>query len=691
MREDATARGARPVAAGSRFADALVRMGRRLGRALEVLGDHDAAARFLAEFGDGVADDLPGDGSCLALPISDLQPVDRLVARLGPSPLEIDLLVLAALPHHHEATAAILRGLHPEGRAWPTAGLAALLADLGLLAGGGGRRAVREALASGVLARTGALVLDGDGPAPDRSLRLAPLLFDGLEGLEGWPRGCTADARPAPTEGLGTWLRHPSVRAARAAVQRLAPVVVLAPGRRPEALAARLSALVRAAGHEAAVLHVPHFEALDCAAVLLLSIVRGIVPVLWSRSDPGEALAGRDLPVPVLLSVPSADVVAWPRPLLAVPTEPLAAGDRLDAAAALLPELGPLGSPVGPATMEPGELAVVAHDLRARARLGGMPFTRDDVTAAVDTRTATAVPAGAVLVHPRACWDDLVLPQDRIQQLREAVVRVEHQPTVFDAWGFLPGRAGRRGLRLLFCGPPGTGKTLAAEVIAGRLGRDLLVVDLSQMVSKWIGETEKNLAAAFEAAEAGGSVLFFDEADALFGKRTEVGDSRDRYANLETAYLLSRLERFDGVAVLATNLRQNLDSAFARRIEFIIPFDLPDAAEREELWRKHLPRTAPIAPSVDCARLAALYDLPGALIRNAAVAAAFLAASDGIASAGAGANGVACAANGGQTITLRHIVHAVRREYVKAGQAFPGAPTGLVAARAAPDAAASAP
>jgi hypothetical protein len=676
MPEVAAIRDHRGAPEHSRFADAILRMGRRLGRVLEALGD-DASTRFLAQLAEGVTDDLIGDGSCLALPTSEPQPVDRLVARVGPVPLEIDLLALAALPHHHEGIAAILRGLHPDGRAWPTAGLAASLADLGLLAGGGGRPAVRAALEGGALARARALVLDSDGPAPDRSLRMGPLLFDALEGLGGWPEGCRPDRRPAPVEGLGAWLRHPSVLAARAALERLAPVAVLAPTNRPEALAARLAALVRSAGHEPVVLQVPHFDGVDCPATLLLAVVRGVVPVLWSRSDPADALAGIDLPVPVLLSVPGDGLVAWPRPVLAVPTAPLGKADRLEAIGGLLPELGALAHPVGPATMEPGEVAVVAHDLRARARLGHLPITHVDVTAAVDARTATAVPDGAVLLHPCASWDDLVLPDDRRQQLREAVVRMEHQETVLEQWGFLAGRTGRRGLRLLFCGPPGTGKTLAAEVIARELGQDLLRVDLSQMVSKWIGETEKNLAAAFEAAEVGGAVLFFDEADALFGKRTEVGDSRDRYANLETAYLLSRLERFDGVAVLATNLRQNLDTAFARRIEFIVPFDLPDVAEREELWRRHLPPGAPLAASVDCARLAALYDLPGALIRNAAVAAAFLAAADGV--------------RGPAAITLRHIVHAVRREYVKAGQAFPGAPTGLVpmspsrGARTAPD------
>jgi SpoVK/Ycf46/Vps4 family AAA+-type ATPase len=188
------------------------------------------------------------------------------------------------------------------------------------------------------------------------------------------------------------------------------------------------------------------------------------------------------------------------------------------------------------------------------------------------------------------------------------------------------------------------------------------VVDLSRLVSKWIGETEKNLAAVFDAAERGGAALFFDEADALFGRRTEVGDARDRYANLETAYLLSRLERFAGVTVLATNLRQNLDVAFARRIEFIVPFDLPDQRARELLWRRHLPAQAPLDPAVDLGALAALYALPGALIRNAAVAAAFLAAAD---------------PSTERTTRTRHLIHAVRREYVKAGQAFPGTPSGV--------------
>jgi SpoVK/Ycf46/Vps4 family AAA+-type ATPase len=221
------------------------------------------------------------------------------------------------------------------------------------------------------------------------------------------------------------------------------------------------------------------------------------------------------------------------------------------------------------------------------------------------------------LVRPLARFEHLVLSADRLAQLREAVARLVHQGKVLDEWGFLAHRAGARGVRMLFCGPPGTGKSLSAEVLASALGVDLLVVDISRVVSKWIGETEKNLGAVFDAAERAQAVLLFDEADALFGKRTEVSDAHDRYANLETAYLLARLERFDGLAVLSTNLRENVDPAFLRRLEFVIDFEEPGPAEREALWRGHIPGDAPLAPEVDVRELAALYPVVGGLIRNA--------------------------------------------------------------------------
>jgi SpoVK/Ycf46/Vps4 family AAA+-type ATPase len=278
----------------------------------------------------------------------------------------------------------------------------------------------------------------------------------------------------------------------------------------------------------------------------------------------------------------------------------------------------------------------------------------DRVAASVRVRAHHGLCAGVRLVRPAARWSDLVVSVDQAAQLREAVGRLLHQGRVIDEWGFLARRRGARGVRMLFAGPPGTGKTLSAEVLAGAMGTDLLVVDISRVVSKWIGETEKNLAEVFDVAERTQAVLLFDEADALFGKRTEVSDARDRYANLETAYLLTRLESFEGLAVLATNLRQNIDPAFLRRLEFVIDFSEPTAGQREALWRAHLPVDAPLAADLDLGELATRYAVVGAAIRNAAVAAAFLAAGERSA------------------ITRAHVARALRREYDKAGKAFPG-------------------
>jgi hypothetical protein len=302
----------------------------------------------------------------------------------------------------------------------------------------------------------------------------------------------------------------------------------------------------------------------------------------------------------------------------------------------------------------PAPLVLVAPPEASEAPLPGRPVLDVNMPGNSAAERAAAVPQGGTRVVPSATWSDLVLPAAALEQLQEAVARVQHAELVLGEWGFLAGRPGRRGVRLLFCGPPGTGKTLAAEVLAGAVGRELLVVDLSRTVSKWIGETEKNLAAAFDAAERGDYVLLFDEADALFARRTEVGDARDRYANLETSYLLSRLSWFDGVAVLATNLRQNLDIAFGRRLEFVIPFNMPDVDERRALWAAHLPARAPVDSDVDLDQLAAFYPISGALIRNAAIGAAYLAAADA------------------RPIGTAHLVHAVRREYLKAGLAYPG-------------------
>jgi len=248
-------------------------------------------------------------------------------------------------------------------------------------------------------------------------------------------------------------------------------------------------------------------------------------------------------------------------------------------------------------------------------------------------------------IEPAAGWHDLVLPEPQRQILREVAVHVRHRRTVHEDWGFA-GRGSRGlGIGALFAGPSGTGKTMAAEVLAGELRLDLYRIDLSSVVSKYIGETEKNLRKVFDAAEEGGAVLLFDEADALFGKRSEVRDSHDRYANIEVSYLLQRMESYRGLAILTTNLKDALDTAFLRRLRFIVHFPFPDAAHRAEIWRRIFPRQTP-TEGLDAEKLGRL-SVAGGNIRNIALAAAFLAADDGA------------------PVRMAHLLRAARGEFVK--------------------------
>lgn len=248
-------------------------------------------------------------------------------------------------------------------------------------------------------------------------------------------------------------------------------------------------------------------------------------------------------------------------------------------------------------------------------------------------------------IAPKADWDDLVLPEAQTLILREAAAHVRQRSTVYEQWGFAAKGGRGLGISALFAGASGTGKTLAAEVLARELRLDLYRVDLSSVVSKYIGETEKNLRRVFDAAEDGGVILLFDEADALFGKRSEVKDSRDRYANIEVSYLLQRMECYPGLAVLTTNLKSALDPAFLRRIRFVVQFPFPDAAQRTEIWRRIFPPTTPIA-DLDAPKLAKL-NIAGGNIRNIALNAAFL------------------AADAGEPVQMKHLLQAAKAEYAK--------------------------
>ncbi len=248
-------------------------------------------------------------------------------------------------------------------------------------------------------------------------------------------------------------------------------------------------------------------------------------------------------------------------------------------------------------------------------------------------------------IEPAASWDDLVLPEKELQTLRGVAAHVRQRLKVYENWGFANKGGRGLGISALFAGVSGTGKTMSAEVLAQELRLDLYRIDLSAVVSKYIGETEKNLRRVFDAAEGGATILLFDEADALFGKRSDVKDSHDRYANMEVSYLLQRMEAYQGLAILTTNLKDTLDTAFLRRIRFVVKFPFPDATQRAEIWRRIFPKQTP-TEGLDAARLAKL-NVAGGNIRNIALNAAFL------------------AADAEEPVRMKHLLDAARSEYVK--------------------------
>ncbi|MDF2726210.1 MAG: ATP-binding protein, partial [Paenibacillus sp.] len=217
----------------------------------------------------------------------------------------------------------------------------------------------------------------------------------------------------------------------------------------------------------------------------------------------------------------------------------------------------------------------------------------------------------ATRIEPRYSWNDIVLPEEQKTLLKNACNQIRYRAKVYGAWGFHKKLAYGKGLSMLYAGPPGTGKTMSAQVVANELGMELYKIDLSQVISKYIGETEKNLHEIFNEAQKSGAILFFDETDALFGKRSEVKEANDKYANIETAYLLQKMEEYEGISILATNLLNNIDEAFLRRLNYVIKFPFPDAEYREKLWRATFPRETPLADDVDFRWLAQKYEIAG--------------------------------------------------------------------------------
>jgi SpoVK/Ycf46/Vps4 family AAA+-type ATPase len=288
--------------------------------------------------------------------------------------------------------------------------------------------------------------------------------------------------------------------------------------------------------------------------------------------------------------------------------------------------------------------------LYARQSLNGKELTIQDIYDACRIQSNQRMSIYARKVTPHYVWKDIVLPEDKLRQLKEICSYIKHKHIVYFAWGFDKKLALGKGLNILFSGPSGTGKTMAADVIANEFNLDMYKIDLSSIVSKYIGETEKNLERIFNETSSGNMILFFDEADALFGKRSEVRDAHDRYANIEINYLLQKMEEHDGIVILATNLSKNIDEAFLRRMHFTIEFPFPDEKQRELIWRKIFPDGAPLSGDIDYRFLSEKLKFAGGNIRNIALTGAFLAAEES------------------SDIDMRHIILAVKREMQKMGK-----------------------
>jgi hypothetical protein len=343
------------------------------------------------------------------------------------------------------------------------------------------------------------------------------------------------------------------------------------------------------------------------------------------------------------------------------------AGEQLDLWHAVAGGTGSISGPdletlVAQFNMSSRTIRHVGSMYRSATRDGDRPRDTDAGTAykilwdACREQTRTRLSDLAQHIRPVAVWDDLVLPNLQKDILRDIATQVRQRMKVYRTWGFASKSSRGLGISALFTGVSGTGKTMAAEVLANELSLDLYRIDLSQVVSKYIGETEKNLRRVFEAAEEGGAILLFDEADALFGKRSEVKDSHDRYANIEVSYLLQRMEEYRGLAILTTNMKEALDPAFLRRIRFVVQFPFPDVHHRLLIWERVFPQETPLK-GLDYNKLARL-NVPGGNIRNIALSAAFLAAEDG------------------DVVQMRHILRAAGAEYAKMDRTLTDAETG---------------
>lgn len=451
--------------------------------------------------------------------------------------------------------------------------------------------------------------------------------------------------------GKRSWARALCIRLDRPILVAEGAALALAPADRFEAL---FRAILREATLQDAVLFVRGFDRLldsPFRQTSLQQFAGHSGAVILAGAKPIAAHSGLSAMVPVAIPLPKAGE------RLRIWQERLAGRVAPDAVAGL-------ASVAAKFRLTGGGIATAADAAltMARWRRPEAPLATDAELHAACRDTTDPTPGERTRrIEPRHRWSDLVLPHDSLEQLREICDRVRHAADVLDGWGFGQKLSTGKGLSALFAGPSGTGKTMAAEIIANELGLHLYKIDLSNVVSKYIGETEKNLAHVFDEAETSSAILFFDEADALFGKRSEVKDAHDRYANVETSYLLQRMDDYQGISILATNLRRNMDDAFTRRLAFLIQFPVPESTERLRIWQAAFPSAVPLGPGVDLEFLAQQFKLPGGHIKNIVLAAAFLAASERT------------------EVAMPHLLRATRRELQKIGKSCTPAEFGAYA------------
>ncbi|KAF0956737.1 MULTISPECIES: ATP-binding protein [Rhodococcus] len=610
----------------------------------QVLGD---LIRRLAELAGDPTMEPATDGIAVALqeePPANSAGFDRICSAFRLSAFERELVMLVGLPEEHETITHLARVLHPRGE--PRMSFSTIAEVLGL--GPIGRRHLRDAILAGPLHVHGLLVAEGSGPLPESGLRLAAGLWSVLRGHDHWPAQIRRRTIPA--------VASPSLDGARLANaldggRRI--VVVTAATRPPTELAAVVRGAAEAVGTRVVVVSSDDVTGEAQELLSVHTVAREAHPVLIGRPQ-SPPLTTHPGPV-VICAEESTGLPLDDRPVVVIEVGERDLGESIDMWTGLVPELnGGAEHLASLLRVDHLRASRAVDDARVTARADAGPITVADIVRHARRRTGCDLPASGRIVRPTVGWDQLVTTPDNTELLRSILDRVRGQVRVLHDWGF-ESRASR-GVHALFAGPPGTGKTLSAHIVASSLDLDLLVVDVSTLVSKWLGETEKNISEVFAAAERSQSVLFFDEADAIFGKRTDGNDAQARWANLETAHLLAKIDGFTGLVVLATNLRGNIDEAFVRRLDVIVEFDEPGPAERLRLWETHLPPAAPLADDVDLRQLASVYQLTGGLIRNAALAAAYRAAA------------------GDRCIDQRGLLDAVEREYQKAGRSFPGIP-----------------